>query len=118
MRLFLVPALALMSCLVAAGQEPPKPLLPIDRPAGIRGETRCPPFFAKTAATFVVFWYRNPDGSTNRDSIMQTRTRYEIYDDQAQAPTYEEATMPDGYKGALFRLNRTDYEKARACLSP
>ena len=105
-----------MSCTIIATAEE-RPLQPIDRPA-ISGEKRCLPFFATTTfggatAEQIIFAYQASDGGVKRDTIPKTRTLVRLT--EKQTPTYEN-TAVDGQSGALFRLNQTEYEKARDCL--
>lgn len=105
-----------MSCtIIAAAQE--RPLQPIDRPV-ISGEKRCLPFFATTTfngatAEQIIFAYQASDGSLKRDTIPKTRTLVRLT--EKQTTTYEKIDV-GGQSGALFRLNQSEYEKARDCL--
>lgn len=105
-----------MSCAIIATAEE-RPLQPIDRPS-ISGEKRCLPFF--TSTTFggatpeqIIFAYRASDGNIKRDTIPKTRTLVQLT--EKQTPTYENMAV-DGQSRALFRLNQSEYEKARDCL--
>ncbi len=105
-----------MGCAILCAAEE-RPLQPIDRPA-FSGEKRCLPFFATTTfggatAEQIVFTYQLTDGSVKRDTIPKTRTVVRLA--EKQTPTYENVPV-DGQSGALFRLNQTEYEKARGCL--
>jgi hypothetical protein len=101
--------------MVDAGEQ--WPLQPIIRPADIPGEKQCLPFFVATTHVTerIIFWYKASDGSLKREMISKTSVAVRVLEDN-QKPTYEKASA-DGYQdGATFRLNRADYEKARACL--
>jgi hypothetical protein len=105
-----------MSCTIIAAAEE-RPLQPIDRPE-ISGEKRCMPFFASTTfggatAEQIIFAYQASVGAVKRDTIPKTRTIVRLT--EKQTPTYENVTV-NGESGALFRLNQTEYEKARECL--
>ena len=105
-----------MTCMIIAKAEEHR-LQPIDRPA-ISGEKRCLPFFATTtfggaAAEQIIFAYQASDGGIKRDTIPKTRTLVRL--NEKPTPTYENIAV-DGRSGVLFRLNQTEYEKARDCL--
>ena len=108
-------ALTVSYLMLATAAE--QPLQPIDRPA-IPGEKRYVPFFATTTfggatAEQIVFAYQTSNGGTKRDTIPKTRVLVRLT--EGQTPTYENVAV-DGQNGAVFRLNRVEYEKARDCL--
>ena len=107
--------LAMICPIIATAEE--RPLQPIDRPA-ISGEKRCLPFFVTTtfggaAEEQIIFAYQASGGDIKRDTIPKARTLVRLT--EKQTPTYENVAV-DGQSGALFRLNQTEYEKARDCL--
>jgi len=100
---------------ITLAQDQPLPLQPTLRPDKIAGETQCRPLFVKVtfAAPTIVFAYRAPDGNTRGDSVLVTQALVEIV--EGKAPTYQKAVV-NGRDGALFRLDRAEYEKDSACL--